>query len=150
MGPDHLDDLPLPRLVAIAGTLIRPAWHHAIEEHGLPSSAVALMFVLADDGELTHNEAARRCWVTPGTLTNAVDALERAGYVERLPHPRDRRAIRLTLTPGGRTRVAVLGRVLRRQFGPPDGGLSDADAAVVRGYLTNLIRRLQAIPREGP
>ena len=39
--------------------------------------------------------------VSPRNMTAMVDALEDAGLVVRQPHPTDRRATLVTLTPGG-------------------------------------------------
>lgn len=39
-------------------------------------------------------------------VTVIVDDLEKQGYVERMPHPRDRRAKLVELTPAGRKRAA--------------------------------------------
>jgi DNA-binding MarR family transcriptional regulator len=37
--------------------------------------------------------------VSPRNITGLVDALEATGYVERSPHPTDRRAVLVSLTP---------------------------------------------------
>jgi DNA-binding MarR family transcriptional regulator len=40
--------------------------------------------------------------VTTATLTGILDTLERNGYIERKPHPSDRRRVNLHLTAEGR------------------------------------------------
>lgn len=42
--------------------------------------------------------------VHPTSVTSAVDRLEGQGFVERLPHPSDRRAVLASITPAGRAR----------------------------------------------
>jgi DNA-binding MarR family transcriptional regulator len=42
--------------------------------------------------------------VHPTSVTSAVDRLESQGFVERLPHPSDRRAVLASITPAGRAR----------------------------------------------
>jgi len=48
---------------------------------------------LEADGPLTQQELGRRLVLTSGGVTVLVDRLERAGLVERTPHPSDRRAL---------------------------------------------------------
>lgn len=43
-----------------------------------------------------------RLQVHPTSVTNAVDRLQSAGLVQRKPHPTDRRATLVEITPAGR------------------------------------------------
>jgi DNA-binding MarR family transcriptional regulator len=52
-----------------------------------------------DPGGLTAGQLAREVGVTTGAVTGTLDRLESAGYAERRVDPRDRRRIRLTVTP---------------------------------------------------
>ncbi len=45
--------------------------------------------------------------VHPTSVTSAVDRLEARGFVERLPHPTDRRAVLASITAAGRERSAA-------------------------------------------
>ena len=117
LDPDQLERLnasPLPRLVAIAGGLLSNGWRRVLEQHGLATSGLVLLFTLSGENELTHREAARRCWVSAGTLTGVVDALEEEGLVTRHPDRSDRRIVRLALTPAGKERVSAGGGVVPR------------------------------------
>lgn len=57
---------------------------------------------LGDDGAMAPGELARSLNYNPGALTRLLDKLEQLGYLERVPDPADRRALRLELTPAGR------------------------------------------------
>ena len=57
--------------------------------------------------------------VHPTSVTSAVDRLESQGFVERQPHPTDRRAVLAAITESGRTRanaatVALNGQVFEQ------------------------------------
>jgi DNA-binding MarR family transcriptional regulator len=159
---ERLNDSPLPRLVAIAGGLLSSAWRRVLEQHGLATSGLVLLFTLSAQNDLTHREAARRCWVSAGTLTGVVDSLVEEGLVTRHPDDSDRRIVRLALTPAGKQRVSAAGSALTSEFGPISGGLTDDEVAVVRRYLVGLItnlegathgttaQRLSATTSEGP
>ena len=55
--------------------------------------------------------------VSSGTMTNRIDQLEKAGLVERLDNPEDRRGVLIALTPQGLKRVdaAVTDHVANQQ-----------------------------------
>ena len=52
--------------------------------------------------ELTSTEVANSLAITVGTLTVAINNLEKKGYVERIRSEKDRRIVRLKLTNRGR------------------------------------------------
>jgi DNA-binding MarR family transcriptional regulator len=52
--------------------------------------------------------------VTPTTITGLVDALEADGWVIRQPHPTDRRAIVIALTPAAADTYSKLEETYRR------------------------------------
>ena len=60
---------------------------------------------LVKGGPLTLGELADRLYLEKSTASRVVDALERKGYVTRAPHPGDRRALQLKVTPAGRRLV---------------------------------------------
>jgi len=51
---------------------------------------------------LTMGELSQRLMVTGGNVTGITDQLEAEGLVKRSPHPADRRAFAVQLTPSGR------------------------------------------------
>jgi DNA-binding MarR family transcriptional regulator len=74
--------------------------------------AVALRELVAP---MTMRELARRMSCEPSNATFIVDRLEKLGLVERRPHPSDRRAKVLTLTPEGTgTRERLMERLTEK------------------------------------
>ncbi len=57
---------------------------------------------LGEDGAMAPGELARVLNYSPGALTRLLDKLEQMGYLQRVPDPADRRALRLELTASGR------------------------------------------------
>lgn len=101
------DDLP-PR--PLIGLLLRVLHQHhahdvdaALRAAGFddirPPHANVFPFIPADG--IPVSELARRASVRKQTMAQAVEQLERMGYVERRPDPEDRRARRVFLTPRG-------------------------------------------------
>lgn len=65
--------------------------------------------VLVRERALTLNDLAAHLYLDKSTASRVVDALERKAYVIRSPHPGDRRALQLKITPAGR---ALYGRIV--------------------------------------
>ena len=58
-------------------------------------------------GSLPMTRMGTLLQVHPTSVTSAVDRLEAQGFVERLPHPSDRRAVLASITDLGRKRSAA-------------------------------------------
>lgn len=75
--------------------------------------------------------------VHPTSVTSAVDRLEAQGFVERLPHPKDRRAVLASITDAGRARslaatTALNNAVFERL------GITESEIAQLTSVLTSL------------
>src|ERR671914_1378522 len=86
----------------------------ALESIGLtPALFAVLNFLRARDGAI-QQEIGAAMGIDPSTMVALVDGLERAGLAERRPHPKDRRAREVVITPKGR-RTMERGRALARE-----------------------------------
>ena len=84
--------------------------------HGLNSSSFDVLATLRRSGppyRLSPTELLETLMITSGTMTNRIDQLEKAGLVERLDNPDDRRGVIIALTEKGFETVdkAVTGHV---------------------------------------
>jgi DNA-binding MarR family transcriptional regulator len=75
---------------------------------GLTTSRTHLLWELHRLGPSTQQSLAFALEVSPRNVTGLVDALESHGYVERRPHPTDRRALLVTLTDLGSRTMNVM------------------------------------------
>ena len=75
---------------------------HSIEEAGLGLTDFAALEALLHKGPLTITEIQGKVLLASGSMTAAVDRLEKKGFIKRGPAPSDRRAKVLHLTPEGR------------------------------------------------
>ena len=87
---------------------------------------------------MTLNELAAHLYLDKSTASRVVDALERKAYVERVPHPQDRRAVVLTPTPTGKTLYQTIRQGILDE---EQKLLADFDPQV-RQAMTQLIARL--------
>lgn len=77
------------------------AKQHAVRPAGLTVPQYAAMLVLSEHPGVSAAELARRCLVTPQTMTTVLRNLETSGLIERVPHEVHRNVLETRLTPAG-------------------------------------------------
>jgi DNA-binding MarR family transcriptional regulator len=115
----------------------RGDWRRKVAEAtGLPFSRVRALRRLVD-GPLTLRDLAEAMGSDAPAATLTVNHLEARGLVRREPHPEDRRAKIVTLTPEGRRLVGAAKRVTDRA---PDAlaALPPRDVVALRRILEQL------------
>jgi len=79
------------------------SWEHSVvRESNLSPAQVHTIEVIGHNRDLNMKELASRLGITTGTLTVAVDRLEKLGLVAREPHQNDRRSFLVVLTSQGK------------------------------------------------
>ena len=146
-----------PRLVEILDLGAR--------EYGMSYARGRVVAALAVSGPVLMRALSQAVGVTPRTITGLIDALEADGWVERRPHPSDRRATIVALTPAAEVAFARLNENygdLSRDLlsGVPESDLETTMRVVehVAGRLDDAIRRgtgaldadPPALPRDRP
>ena len=76
--------------------------HALLEDLGLYRGQPPVLRALWEREGLTHSELAARLHVQPATITKMIQRMERTGFVERRPDPKDQRLSRVYLTEAGR------------------------------------------------
>jgi DNA-binding MarR family transcriptional regulator len=100
---------------------------------GAGSGRIRVLFLLREQ-PMTLAQLAEAHGVDRPYATIIVDKLERLGFVERRPHPSDRRSKMVSLTPAGRDAAATAEHILSE---PPP-----ALRALTTGQLTALTELL--------
>ena len=115
---------------------------HAAHELGLTPGHVKAMFELDADEPVSMGALATVLTCDASSATWLVDRLEERGYVERRPHPHDRRVKTVVLTEDGAKTKARLVELLSI---PPDDLV-----ALDRADLERLRDALQLLPPHRP
>lgn len=80
----------------------------SFSDYGIEGWAFDVLSALRRSGDpyqLSPSTLLQETLVTSGTMTNRIDRLVTAGWVERLPDPGDRRGVLVRLTADGRATV---------------------------------------------
>ena len=113
---------------------------------GLAPSDVQALEHLFAEGPLGPAEIAVRLGMTTPAVTALVDRLERAGHVERRPHPTDRRRLAVVPTPQAEAAAyAAIGEMIE-DMAEVGARLTPVERAVVARYLDDATAVLRGFP----
>jgi MarR family transcriptional regulator, transcriptional regulator for hemolysin len=119
----------------------------ALESIGLTPPRFALLNVLGARKGAIQQEIGAAMGIDPSTMVSLIDELETSGLAKRRPHPTDRRAREVAITPKGRRALA---RARRLATNVDDEVLHGLTAAERRQLLTLLRRALGSAPPQSP
>ena len=92
------------RILCLQGVILR-AVNGGLRRHGLNYSAYAVLATLRASGapyRMSPSQLVDTLLLTSGGTSNLLNRLQRKGWIERLPDPRDGRAVIVALTSPGK------------------------------------------------
>jgi MarR family 2-MHQ and catechol resistance regulon transcriptional repressor len=110
----------------------------SIKRTELGDSDFRVLEVLLHKGPLPVNTIGPKVWLTPGSISVAVDRLVKKGLVSRKDHPDDRRVRRVELTSKGRA-------LITRGFGEHADAMEDVAGVLSKSERLTLLRLLKKL-----
>jgi DNA-binding MarR family transcriptional regulator len=117
---------------------------------GLSMARTKVLRQLSEQGPTRQNLLATHFGLSPHSITDVVDGLERLGLAERRPDATDRRAKLVAITEAGQACLDIANATRERLLTQIFGTLSEADRATFLRILDSLdeaARHLTAKPR---
>jgi DNA-binding MarR family transcriptional regulator len=112
-------------LMADLNTLLKPL------DLTFPRYEALMLLEFSSHGSLPLGKIGERLQVHRTSVTNIVDQLERSGFVRRVPHDEDRRAVLAEITPAGRRAAAAATEAMHdAEFGVTGTSRDDLEAVV--------------------
>jgi MarR family transcriptional regulator, transcriptional regulator for hemolysin len=136
MSPNPTHREVLFQLTDVARAL-RTYVDQCVRRHGMTRAQWGVLLRLDRREGMTQAEMAEALEIQPISLVRLIDRLCEQKLVERRPHPSDRRANRLYLTPKGRATLDRLAPLGREIFGEVLAGFGDGE---IRQLLQQLMR----------
>jgi DNA-binding MarR family transcriptional regulator len=143
-----------PEIAEFAGQLFFRLWRAshtrtaaALETIGLSPALFAVLNYLAAHDGATQRAIGVAMGIDPSTMVSLVDELQTAGFATRRPHPSDRRAHAVTITPDGR---AALERARALAYEIEDSVLGGLSGDQRRELIELMTRALEAAPKQTP
>ena len=110
----------------------------SIKRTELGDSDFRVLEALLHKGPLPVNTVGPKVWLTPGSISVAVDRLVRKGLVSRKGHAADRRVRQVELTPKGRA-------LITRGFGEHAAAMENIAGVLSDGERATLLRLLKKL-----
>jgi MarR family 2-MHQ and catechol resistance regulon transcriptional repressor len=117
---------------------LMPHAAESIERTELGDSDFRVLEALLHKGPLPVNTLGPMVWLTPGSISVAVDRLVKKGLVSRKNHPRDRRVRQVELTAKGRA-------LITRGFGEHAAAMEDVAGVLSKNERLTLLRLLKKL-----
>ena len=142
----------MPRFLHLLDTLLhlmrllRRSYDARAQAMGLTLSRARALTTLSRMDGATQAELAAALEIEAPTLKRQIDALERAGFVERRPAESDGRKNALFLTARGRDSGIV--DFTRRMRAELVAGIPDGDLAVAQSVLDRIAANIARLDRE--
>lgn len=136
----------LPMALRAAYMAMHRRSEQAFAKYGVTADQFVLMATLARGDALTQRELAKRMPSDPSTVRAMLVLLEKQGFIERMPHPEDSRALQVRLTSLGKRKFRQLwkaGESIRQQM---YGSLTDKEIQSLIRALQNITGTLQVVP----
>lgn len=112
---------------------------------GLSMARTKVLRRLREQGPTRQSVLAADFELSPHSITDIVDGLERLGMAERRPDPADRRAKLVAITDVGRAAVDVANATRERLLTQIFGALDEADRATLLRLLASLDEAAQKL-----
>lgn len=125
------------KLIDQVNRRLKTIYSTTIEKVGVTPPQYQLLAILWESDSRQFKDLAAAMGCSKATITSHVDALQKRGYVKRVPHPEDRRSLLASLTPKGR-RLKEHGPVPAQIFGNCCRALSDDEFATLGELLQKL------------
>lgn len=131
------ESLAIMASVGRLAQLINGEIERLLKPLGLSLSRYLLLMtlLLTEEGSRPMNRLGWHMMVHPTTVTLVVDQLQKDGLVKRTPHPTDRRATLIEMTPAGKALAEKSSRLL----GEANFGLPEMDPAQTKALLKALM-----------
>ena len=125
------------RYLAVHHRMFR-AVNDAMSRRGLSIARTKLLRRLHEQGPTRQSVLAADFELSPHSITDIVDGLERQGLAERRPDPADRRAKLVAITDAGEASLDVANTTRERLLTEIFGSLSEADRVTLLRLLDSL------------
>lgn len=117
------------------------------QKWGITGPQLMGLNVLASRGAMTQKDLSDQIHVGPSTLVGILDRLQARGWVERIPHPNDRRKTLVQATPSGQALAVQVPSLLHGGVARGLKRLSATERNSIANSLEQVVEMMKPMPR---
>ena len=144
-GPTNTSGIHLWLILMKAYRALAQVDARSIASSGLGVSDFAVLEILLHKGPLPVNTIGRQVMLTSGSITTAVDRLQKKQFVRRQACPKDRRVTYVELTAAGRTLIQEVFNAHASKLEAVFEPLSTAERSALATLLKKLGKRGESL-----
>ena len=144
------EDISL-KLFVVLNKACKTVGEHAIRQvqsSGLNFTDFTILEILLNKGDLPISSIGAKLLLTNGSMTIAIDRLERKRFVERIAHETDRRTKLVHLTKRGREAIKPIFREHAAVIQAATNGLKREEKELVIELVKRLGKYAEELPKE--
>jgi DNA-binding MarR family transcriptional regulator len=135
---------PVIYLLKQVQSALRTAIEERLARAGLTAAQANVLLALAYAPRLSNAELARASFMTPQSMVETLQSLEKRGFIIRKPHPAGGRAMPAELTPQGAEQLLIVHMAMREVEERLLRGLTPEDQTHLREVLEHCLASLQS------
>jgi MarR family 2-MHQ and catechol resistance regulon transcriptional repressor len=116
-----------------------------LAETGIDDTDFRILEALLNKGPLPVNTIGPKVYLTPGSISVAVDRLVERGLVSRVESPKDRRVRVVSLTPKGKRLIAPIFRKHAAEIGKVFADASPKELRTLETILKKIGKRAESL-----
>lgn len=133
-------------LLAQIGSHAASKFGERLEALKLTPPQAGILGILGRESGLSQQMLADLLGMFPSRLVAVLDDMERAGLVERRPHPSDRRVSALHLTAAGKKTLQAVGRVAKQHETELCAALNPDEREILEKFLARIVEEQKLRP----
>jgi MarR family 2-MHQ and catechol resistance regulon transcriptional repressor len=129
---------------AMTQRLMHTYVHRTFDELGVAPSQLHLLHLIEHMQPVSLKKLAEAMRLTPGAITQIVESLVQAGYIDRKPDTQDRRVSVVTLTDAAREKMSALTRTKQAMLTKVVADLDDDELRIYLRVQQKMLAYLEA------
>lgn len=113
-------------------------------QYDITTPQLVCLLTLAEGGPMTGTLLAQRMYMSPSTANGIISRLEGKGHVQRTRDSKDRRIVRVSLTPKGHQMLARAPSPLQKQLVDALAALPEAELRMINTSLSRIVSMMEA------
>jgi DNA-binding MarR family transcriptional regulator len=113
-------------------------------QYHITTPQLICLLTLAERGPMTGTLIAQRMYMSPSTANGIISRLESKGLVRRSREAKDRRTVRVDLTPKGHRMLARAPSPLQQQLVEALAAMPEAEQATINASLSRIVAMMEA------